>query len=130
MLLRRLGNKKMIAREIIKHFPPHKFYIEPFFGTGSIFFQKKLSQYNYLNDIDGEVYNLYMQVRFNFEDLKREILLFPYHKDSWEWVKKQEFDDPLLKAMRFVILSNYGYLGNPNNIRYGIGNRCDLLSNF
>ena len=32
MILRRLGNKKRIAKEIQKHFPPHKIYInKPFF---------------------------------------------------------------------------------------------------
>ena len=29
MILRRLGNKSAIAKEIQKHFPPHKIYIEP-----------------------------------------------------------------------------------------------------
>ena len=32
MILRRLGNKKKIAKEIQKHFPAHSYYIEPFFG--------------------------------------------------------------------------------------------------
>jgi hypothetical protein len=30
MILRRLGNKKKIAKKIQAYFPPHKIYIEPF----------------------------------------------------------------------------------------------------
>jgi len=33
MILRRIGNKKKIAADIHKFFPPHKIYIEPFFGA-------------------------------------------------------------------------------------------------
>ena len=40
MILRRLGNKKLIAEKIICHFPPHEIYIEPFFGAGGMFFNK------------------------------------------------------------------------------------------
>ena len=40
MILRRLGNKKKIAKEIQKYFPEHKIYIEPFFGAGGMFFNK------------------------------------------------------------------------------------------
>ena len=40
MILRRLGNKQAIAQDIIKYFPEHSCYFEPFFGTGSIFFNK------------------------------------------------------------------------------------------
>lgn len=36
MILRRLGNKKRIAKEIQVYFPYHKIYIEPFFGAGGI----------------------------------------------------------------------------------------------
>ena len=30
MILRRMGNKSKIAKEIQKHFPKHDIYIEPF----------------------------------------------------------------------------------------------------
>lgn len=40
MILRRLGNKKSIAHKIIPYFPEHKIYIEPFFGSGGMFFNK------------------------------------------------------------------------------------------
>lgn len=40
MVLRRLGNKAKIAGKIAEHLPPHKIYIEPFFGAGGMFFNK------------------------------------------------------------------------------------------
>ncbi len=127
MLLRRLGNKNRIAHEIIKYFPKHDSFIEPFFGTGSIFFNKRLVKYNFLNDIDSEIHNLYMQVRFNYKNFKKELLSFPYNKDSWNWIKTQNFDDPVLKAMKFVVLSNYGFLGKSITLKFGLENNKEQL---
>ena len=58
MILRRIGNKNNIAKEIEKHFPIHKIYVEPFFGAGGMFFNKQRVGNNLLNDIDSEVFNL------------------------------------------------------------------------
>lgn len=52
MILRRLGNKQAIAHKIIPYFPPHKIYIEPFFGAGGMFFNKPKAKYNIVNDLD------------------------------------------------------------------------------
>ena len=61
MILRRLGNKKKIAKEIQKYFPPHKIYIEPFFGAGGMFFNKHKAKYNIVNDLDSDVFNLFQR---------------------------------------------------------------------
>ena len=54
MILRRLGNKQAIAQDIIKYFPEHKIYIEPFFGAGGMFFNKPKAKYNIVNDLENE----------------------------------------------------------------------------
>ena len=61
MILRRLGNKQAIAHKIIPYFPPHKIYIEPFFGAGGMFFNKPKAKYNIVNDLDSDVFNLFQQ---------------------------------------------------------------------
>ena len=49
MILRRLGNKQAIAEKIQTYFPAHKIYIEPFFGAGGMFFNKRKAKYNIVN---------------------------------------------------------------------------------
>jgi len=49
------GSKKSIANWIISHFPAgyeDMTYLEPFFGSGCVFFSKKPSQIETINDID------------------------------------------------------------------------------
>ena len=70
MILRRLGNKSAIAKEIQKYFPPHKIYIEPFFGAGGMFFNKPKARYNIVNDLDSDVFNLFMVVMNQKDELE------------------------------------------------------------
>ena len=111
MILRRLGNKKAIAPKIIAQFPDHRIYIEPFFGAGGIFFYKPRAKYNLLNDLDADVANLW-DVYFNRKDeLIEAVEVIPYHEKLFQdWRTKTE-DEPIRKALRFLFLSNFGYMG-------------------
>jgi len=42
-ILKYPGGKWRIADWIISHFPSHKVYLEPFFGSGAVFFKKEPS---------------------------------------------------------------------------------------
>jgi DNA adenine methylase len=120
MILRRLGNKKKIAKEIIKHFPPHKIYIEPFFGAGGMFFNKPKSKYNIVNDLDSDVFNLFQVVMNQKEELEKAFYMMPIHSDLLEHWKKNEEVDPIKKALRFLLMSNFTYLGKGDSIRHSV----------
>lgn len=120
MILRRLGNKKKIAKEIQKHFPPHKIYIEPFFGAGGMFFQKPKAKYNIVNDLDSDVFNLFQVVMNQKEELEKAFYLMPIHADLLKYWKKNKETDPIKKALRFLFLSNLQepYSGNIHRKMY------------
>lgn len=122
MLLRRLGNKQKIAKEIIKCFPEHELYVEPFFGAGGLFFNKPLAKYNYLNDIDNDVYNLFMQVKFNHQKLYEFVETVPLHVSVFKYFKKLQTDDLLMSAARFCVLSNYSLYGTADCLKFTRGN--------
>lgn len=119
MILRRLGNKKKIAKEIQKHFPPHKIYIEPFFGAGGMFFNKPKAKYNIVNDLDSDVFNLFNVVMNQKEELERAFYMMPIHSDLLEYWKKNEETEPIKKALRFLFLSNFTIMGKGSGIRIG-----------
>lgn len=60
---------------IIPLFPQHKIYVEPFFGAGAIFWKKELAKYNFINDIDSFIYELWytLQKKENIDKLIKEI---------------------------------------------------------
>ena len=127
MILNRLGKKTKLASEIIKHFPPHECYIEPFFGAGGLFFNKPKAKYNIMNDIDSEVSNLFFVLLDKTEELVAGIELMPRHQDILEHFKKNKYDDPVKKAMRFLFWSNYTFMGKPSSIKVGTDNNMKQI---
>ena len=117
MILRRLGNKAKIAQEIQKHFPPHKIYIEPFFGAGGMFFNKPKAKYNIVNDLDSDVFNLFQVVMNQKEELEKAFYMMPIHSDLLNYWKKHEETEPIKKALRFLFLSNFLLNGNNGSLR-------------
>jgi len=116
MILRRLGNKKKLADKIIPHFPSHDIYIEPFFGAGGMFFNKPKARYNFCNDLDSDVFNLFNVISENKNELKEKLALLIEHTDLFYTFKDAFYEDPVKKAVRFLYLSNmslYGRMQTP-----------------
>ncbi len=117
MLLHRIGRKNKIAQEIIKHFPQHDIYIELFFGAGGIFFSKKpAAKYNILNDLDNDVFNLFMILKEQPQALYDRFASIPFHTSIFKQFKNNAESDPLWRACRFLYLSNLGYMGKNDNM--------------
>jgi len=123
MILNRLGNKTRLAKEIQKYFPKHDIYMEPFFGAGGMYFNKPKAKYNFLNDIDDDVYNLFRQLLDNKNELVGWIEKVPItEKQFKEWNKGKRENTEILNALRFLILSNYGLHGHPVTLKIGAEN--------
>lgn len=98
------GSKWRIADWIIEKMPEHHSYLEPYFGSGAIFFNKEPSNIETINDIDEDVINLFKVIRNNTEELIKKITYTPYSRkeyDSAFIVDKQ--DDDIELARKFLI---------------------------
>ncbi len=111
MILTRLGNKRKLADKIWPLFPKHDLYIEPFFGAGGMFFSKPKARFNILNDLDEEVYNLFIMIQRRWEDLYDCLFFTPVHEKLWQEWRQGVPIDPVWRAVRFLMLSNFSYLG-------------------
>ena len=109
MILRRLGNKSKISEKIHKLFPKHEIYIEPFFGAGGMFFNKQKAKYNIVNDIDADVFNLFMVVMNDKEALREAFFQMPIHTDLLNYYKTNE------EAERRGLVVNY--IGERQNLK-------------
>jgi DNA adenine methylase len=129
MILNRLGNKTKLADQIVRYFPPHRAYVEPFFGAGGMYFNKTpRAKYNFLNDLDDDVYNLFRQVLDNREELVEWLLRVPISETQFfEWGDGKREETPVLNAVRFLVLSNYGLYGKANTLRHGMVNPRGMI---
>lgn len=117
MILRRMGNKQKIAQDIQKYFPEHSIYIEPFFGAGGMFFNKPKAKNNIVNDLDGDVFNLFNVVVDKKDEFLELLELTPYSEEVFNYFKENKETEPLKKALRFIYLSNFGFMGASSSIK-------------
>ena len=96
------GSKWGSADWIISHFPEHHSYLEPFFGSGGVFFNKPRSDIETINDLDGEVVNLFRQIRNDPERLAREIYFTPYSREAYERHTRKNRKTTLKKQFCFT----------------------------
>lgn len=114
------GSKWSIADWIILHFPEgyeKLCYLEPFAGSAAVFFNKKPSRVEAINDLDSNIVNLFRVLRDRPEELRRAIELTPYSREEYEQaVESFDHPDPLEKARRYFVRCMQG-VGAKSNAR-------------
>lgn len=113
------GSKWRIADWIISHFPEHHSYLEPFLGSGAVLFRKPRSHIETVNDLDGNVVNLFRWIREDPGKLAHEIYWIPYARQTYEDAYVAEPGDSLGKAVNFYIRLNMGYGFRTNGEKVG-----------
>lgn len=104
-IIRYPGAKWRIADWIIEHFPSDyekMVYLEPFAGSGAVFFNKLPGCVETLNDMDGDVVNLFRILRERPGDLKHVLELTPYSREEYN-LAFEPCEDPLERARRFMV---------------------------
>ncbi len=76
------GSKWGLAGWICERIPPHRVYVEPYFGSGAVFFRKPASRLELLNDLDGEVVNLFRVIRERPAELAAVVELTPWAREE------------------------------------------------
>ncbi len=107
-VLRYPGSKWKIADWIISHIPSHKVYLEPFFGSGAVFFRKTPSRIETINDRCGQVVNLFRIIRGRGGELAAAVEMTPYARDEYE-LSMTPSGEPLEDARRLLIRCWQGF---------------------
>lgn len=108
-LLNYPGSKWGMAKEIVALMPKHRSYLEPFFGSGAVLFNKPPSAIETVNDIDGDIVNFFSVLRSQPKELAEAFSLTPYARDVFNDAHENRGTDPFDRAYRFAIRSNMGH---------------------
>lgn len=110
-MLRYPGSKWRIAEWIISHFPKHKSYLEPFFGSGAVLFNKSASNIETVNDLNGDVVNLFKVIRENPEALAGAVYFTPHSREEYERAWNDSPEKDVEKARIFLVksLQSHGF---------------------
>jgi DNA adenine methylase len=110
------GAKQRIAKQIISALPPHNAWVEAFCGSAALTLAKAPAPIEVINDLDGQVVNVFEQLRSNSKALCEAIALTPYARAEFQTARQSpEAADPLEKARRFLVgtmMTVNGTVGN------------------
>ena len=78
------GSKWNIAPQLVELIPEHHSYVEPFFGSGAVLFNKPVSDIETVNDMDSDVVNLFRCIQKDSERLARLVMTTPFSREEYE----------------------------------------------
>lgn len=102
------GGKWHHAPWIIGQMPPHRRYVEPFMGAASVLMRKARSHAEVINDLDGEMVNLFRVLRDRGEQLREALRFTPFARAEFEQAWSPAEDD-LERARRVIIRAFMGF---------------------
>lgn len=76
-----------MAQTIIGLIPPHKIYVEPFFGGGAVFFKKPKCKIEVINDLNNNLITFYAATRDNFALLKSMVDSTLHSESIYQYAK-------------------------------------------
>ena len=94
-IVRYHGGKWKLAPWIIAHFPPHRVYVEPFGGGGSVLMRKPRSNTEIYNDMDSAIIAVFRTLRdeSTAKELARRMELTPFSREEYEqWCYEEPID--------------------------------------
>lgn len=109
------GGKQKLASRIVSIIPRHKLYCEPFLGGAAIFFAKRPSEVEVINDTNRELMNFYQTVKEDFISLEAEIRTSLHsrdlHRKAWLIYNNPDMFDRIKRAWAVWILSTQSFAG-------------------
>ena len=119
------GGKRRLAGQILPLFPKHICYVEPFAGGAALFFLKEPSKAEVLNDINGELVNLYRVVKNHLEEFLRQFKWALTSRKIYEWshATPPEVLTDVQRAARFFYIQRLNFAGLPRSRTYACGTR-------
>lgn len=100
--LRYPGSKWSLASTIVEQFSDHYHYVEPYFGSGAVFFTKEESPHELLNDLNESVVRFFRVLRDHTDELLWSIETTPWSRSEYDQSHIETGED-LEDARRFIV---------------------------
>ncbi|MGO9014681.1 MAG: DNA adenine methylase [Dissulfurispiraceae bacterium] len=97
------GAKWTMAQWIMRHMPPHQIYLEPFAGSCAVFFNKARSDIETLNDVNGDIINLFRVMREHLDALLFAIEMTPWSREEFDTSYDLEGLSAVERARKFLV---------------------------
>ncbi|MBK0063956.1 MULTISPECIES: DNA adenine methylase [unclassified Acinetobacter] len=116
------GGKRRLVSQLIEKMPEHQCYVELFAGGAALFFMRdEQSKVEIINDINGELVNLYRVVQHHLEEFVRQFKWAIISRQMFEWLKAASTDlmTDIQRAARFYYLQHTAFGGKNVGQNFG-----------
>lgn len=116
-----IGGKRRLADTIIPMFPPHDTYVEVFAGGAALYFLRHPAKVEVINDVNGELVNLYRVVQHHLEEFVRQFKWALSSRQVFKWLKetRPETLTDIQRAARFYYLQHNCFGGKVEGQTFG-----------
>lgn len=116
------GGKSRLAKNLLPRFPEHTCYTELFCGGAALFFlREEPAKVEVINDVNGELVNLYRVVQNHLEEFMRQFKWSLSSRQMFEWMKEtrpQVLTD-IQRAARFYYLQQHAFGAKVSGQNFG-----------
>lgn len=117
-----IGGKRRLADRIFTLFPHHSCYVEPFAGGAALYFLRPVpAEVEVLNDVNGDLINLYRVVQNHLEEFVRQFKWALSSRQVFKWLQmtRPETLTDIQRAARFYYLQQSAFGGRVSGQSYG-----------
>ena len=116
-----IGGKRRLAKTILPMFPEHTCYAEPFCGAAALYFMKHQTEVEVLNDINGELINMYRVVKHHLDEFIRQFRWALASRELYKWLQitPEETLTDVQRAARFYYLQKLAFGGKVADQNFG-----------
>ncbi|MFM0595312.1 DNA adenine methylase [Paraburkholderia dilworthii] len=103
-----MGGKRRLADHLIPRFPRHECYVEVFAGGAALYFLRPPAAVEVINDINGDLINLYRVVQHHLEEFVRQFKWALTSRQVFKWLQETipETLTDIQRAARFYYLQH------------------------
>lgn len=118
-----MGGKTRMLNRLLSVIPRHQCYVEVFAGAANLLFAKAPAGCEVLNDINGDLVNLFRVVKFHRREFLSHLILVTHSRREFSDFKAQPGLTDIQRAVRFymILKSCFGGKGGTTCSNFGYG---------
>lgn len=117
-----MGGKRRLAKHLLPLFPEHQCYVELFAGGAALFFMRPTpAKVEVINDINGELINLYRVVAAHLDEFVKQFDWLLSSRETFSRLQQQDVASltDIQRAARFFYLQHNAFGGKAVGQNYG-----------
>ncbi|MCT9015069.1 DNA adenine methylase [Cupriavidus gilardii] len=126
-----LGGKRRLADRLLPLFPAHECYVEVFCGGAALYFLRQVpAPVEVINDINGDLVNLYRVVQHHMEEFVHQFKWALSSRQVFKWAQMARVETltDIQRAARFFYLQHHAFGGKVDGQTYGTATTAPMIN--